>query len=389
MKHPNKKMNPTITMKRAAWSAVGVLALFLSISLIWRHFYLQQDLQVFHLPPQTDTEHSRATTASGQQRETIRILSISGGGIRGIIPLEVLQYIEKQSGKRISELFDIVAGTSVGSIISNLLVTPGKPNQAKYTAEQVANFFYDAEFRSSVFSTNPLHAYLTLDGYIGPKYRSADKGAVLKKLMDETPYGNLLLPSITMSYFPEKVDIVAMKNLSDEFREYPTWLLVHGASSPPSYFPPVTLIDPTKSQSHTLSDAAIATNDPIFAAINESGILFPNKKYLVVHLGTGYSDAKSVDSSGHAYWGKLQWASPIVPTIMDLQAMVTGHLASQLVEMDAFNGIHIFNFDIGTKNLPAIDDTSPESIRALEQLGTRLVEQDKKELDKLVSLLLH
>ena len=48
-----------------------------------------------------------------------------------------------------------------------------------------------------------------------------------------------------------------------------------------------------------------------------------------------------------------------------------------------------FNFDIGTRTLPAIDDTSPESIRKLKQLGTRLVEQDKKELDKLVSLLLH
>jgi len=44
----------------------------------------------------------------------LRILAIDGGGIRGIIPAVVLAAIEKQSGKPICELFDLIAGTSTG-----------------------------------------------------------------------------------------------------------------------------------------------------------------------------------------------------------------------------------------------------------------------------------
>ena len=45
---------------------------------------------------------------------TVRILSIDGGGIRGIIPAVVLSRLERQTGQRVADLFDLVAGTSTG-----------------------------------------------------------------------------------------------------------------------------------------------------------------------------------------------------------------------------------------------------------------------------------
>ena len=45
------------------------------------------------------------------------ILSIDGGGIRGIIPALVLDYLEQQANKPTSELFDLSVGTSSGGII--------------------------------------------------------------------------------------------------------------------------------------------------------------------------------------------------------------------------------------------------------------------------------
>ena len=47
----------------------------------------------------------------------IRILSIDGGGIRGIIPARLLQRIEAATGKPARELFHLIAGTSTGGII--------------------------------------------------------------------------------------------------------------------------------------------------------------------------------------------------------------------------------------------------------------------------------
>ena len=47
-----------------------------------------------------------------------KILSIDGGGLRGIVPLLILKKIEELEKKRIHELFDLVVGTSTGGIIA-------------------------------------------------------------------------------------------------------------------------------------------------------------------------------------------------------------------------------------------------------------------------------
>ena len=55
----------------------------------------------------------------------IRILSIDGGGIRGVIPAMILARIESLTGKPIAELFDLIAGTSTGGILTLGLTKPG------------------------------------------------------------------------------------------------------------------------------------------------------------------------------------------------------------------------------------------------------------------------
>lgn len=57
-----------------------------------------------------------------ENKDTITILSIDGGGIRGIIPAVLLAEIEKTTGKKIYELFDFFAGTSTGGILTLLLI---------------------------------------------------------------------------------------------------------------------------------------------------------------------------------------------------------------------------------------------------------------------------
>ena len=49
---------------------------------------------------------------------SIKVLSIDGGGIRGIIPAVILDEIQKRLGKNVCEVFDLIAGTSTGGIIA-------------------------------------------------------------------------------------------------------------------------------------------------------------------------------------------------------------------------------------------------------------------------------
>ena len=47
-----------------------------------------------------------------------KILSIDGGGIRGLIPALVLAEIEKRTGRAVADCFDLIAGTSTGGILA-------------------------------------------------------------------------------------------------------------------------------------------------------------------------------------------------------------------------------------------------------------------------------
>lgn len=64
------------------------------------------------------------------------VLSIDGGGIKGLRPLYVLAEIEKRSGKKCVDLFQTMSGTSTGAFIVALL-------SLGYTAEQIIGLYFN------------------------------------------------------------------------------------------------------------------------------------------------------------------------------------------------------------------------------------------------------
>lgn len=66
-----------------------------------------------------------------------KILSIDGGGIRGILPARILNEIEER-GKKIAHLFDSIAGTSTGGILALCLTKPNKDKDKKNTPQYSA-----------------------------------------------------------------------------------------------------------------------------------------------------------------------------------------------------------------------------------------------------------
>ena len=83
----------------------------------------------------------------------VRVLSIDGGGIRGVIPATILIYVEKKlieitknPNARIADLFDIIVGTSTGGILGCFYLTPNskindKGPSSKYNAGQALEFY--------------------------------------------------------------------------------------------------------------------------------------------------------------------------------------------------------------------------------------------------------
>ena len=72
----------------------------------------------------------------------MKVLSIDGGGIRGIIPAMLLAEIEKRTGKEIWEMFDLIAGTSTGGLLALGLVAPKlRQKKAHYSSEELINVY--------------------------------------------------------------------------------------------------------------------------------------------------------------------------------------------------------------------------------------------------------
>src|SRR5688500_19321049 len=81
-----------------------------------------------------------------------RILSIDGGGARGMIPAVILKEIESRSGKRISQLFDRICGTSTGAILACALAAPEKVGKREpmFKASEIVEIY--RKLGKSIFS---------------------------------------------------------------------------------------------------------------------------------------------------------------------------------------------------------------------------------------------
>ena len=66
--------------------------------------------------------HPQSRFSLPQAEGGSRILSLDGGGIRGLLQIEILSEIERLTGKKITELFDVIMGTSTGGIVALGLV---------------------------------------------------------------------------------------------------------------------------------------------------------------------------------------------------------------------------------------------------------------------------
>lgn len=82
-------------------------------------------------------------------KKLVTVLSIDGGGVRGIIPGTLLAFLESKlqeldgPNARIADYFDVVAGTSTGGIITTMLTAPNRDNRPLYAAKYISSFYME------------------------------------------------------------------------------------------------------------------------------------------------------------------------------------------------------------------------------------------------------
>jgi len=97
----------------------------------------------------------------------VTILSIDGGGIRGIIPATILEFLESQlqelDGKsaRLADYFDVITGTSTGGLVTAMLSAPNEQKRPLFAAKDIKPFYL--EHSPKIF---PQHKYVYTSLYL-------------------------------------------------------------------------------------------------------------------------------------------------------------------------------------------------------------------------------
>jgi patatin-like phospholipase/acyl hydrolase len=246
-------------------------------------------------------------------RKRINILSIDGGGIRGIIPAVILESLQKALGRELHEVFDLIAGTSTGGLIALAIGTAansGKP----YAPSDLVQFY--VQQGPDIFHK---HWFTWITDLLWPKYSAAPLEKALQTRFGDVMFSTALKPLLISSYDLQSQQPFFFKSSEIPSKpdfDWPIAKIARATSAAPTFFPPLLLMD-AKGQTFTLVDGGIYVNNPAMAAFAEARRLFPGaSEFIVVSVGTGnvqdhitYKMARS--------WGLFGWAKQIVPVMMD------------------------------------------------------------------------
>ncbi|XP_030510010.2 patatin-like protein 2 isoform X1 [Cannabis sativa] len=336
-------------------------------------------------------ERARSFLQSPTYGNVITVLSIDGGGIRGIIPGTILSYLESELQRldgeeaRIADYFDVIAGTSTGGLVTAMLTAPDENNRPIFAAKDINHFYlqhcpkiFPQESRSIPVLGG---AAETIRALTGPKY----DGKYLRELLKEK-LGDLRLHNTLTNVVIPTFDIKRLQPTifsSYEAKKNPSLDallsdICTGTSAAPTYLPAhnfETTHSNGQVREFNLIDGGVVANNPALVAINEvskeihqgNPEFFPIKpteygRFLVVSIGTGALKANDkYNASEAAKWGVVGW--------------LTSHHSTPLVDMFTQASSDLVDFFLSTvfqalhseKNYLRIqDDTLSDTVASMD-----------------------
>ena len=254
------------------------------------------------------------------QDSVFHILALDGGGTRGIYSAQVLASIEQVNGVPIREQFDLIAGTSTGSIVAGAIAA-GIP-----MTKIVELFRTESQriFRRTWFSWLHLRS----------KYPRQPLGQIIGAYLPDMTLGEISTPlMITSSDISTGgVHVFKSRYLKDLGEPYVRDANVSlrdailASCSAPTYFDPVPVGD------FLLADGGLWANNPSIIALTEAVSKFRRSvdQVHILSIGTGHSVNLYTE---HRLWGLLTgWGrQKLVSYVLRLQSDASANMAKLLL----------------------------------------------------------
>jgi predicted acylesterase/phospholipase RssA len=340
-------------------------------------------------PTESGTSTDGHRPDSADPKRPLRILSIDGGGIRGILPAMVLADLERRTNRPMIDLFDLIVGTSTGGLVALALSCPDGEGKPRHTARDIVRL-YEVEGKR-VFSRSVWHKIRSVGALAEGKYPAAGIEGVLQDYFGETRLKDSLADVVVPAYEIERRIPFFFKTANAKIKsyyDYPMKTVIRAATAAPTYFEPTQVQIDGPNDYYALVDGALFAYNPGMCAYVEALHRYSSfESVIMVSLGTGkltrrlpYNEVKE--------WGAARWAQPVFALMCDGLCDVVDHQLQELLP-EAEAGRQYYRFqarlDVGNDDM---DDASNTNLRVLKLLAEDMLQANRAVLRTLSDRLL-
>ena len=332
-------------------------------------------------------------------KKKVSILSIDGGGIRGIIPAVILNHIEKRlqqhSGNpnaTLADYFDLVAGTSTGGILVCYYILPPEPGEerhSRYFASEAIDMYVN--YGREIFNRKLLRF-----GIATKKYPVTGLERVLKDCMGDVTLAQSRKNCIVTAYDITERNAVFFTSPEARKYEHRNYLMrdiARATSAAPTYFELAAIRSMGGVASYLIDGAVFAGNPTMCALVEANKTVYEAcanpavSDLFIVSVGTG-KEKEKYDYRKAKDWGAMGWARPLIDILLSASAEVVDYQIRQLFKVAGCRDCYVrLEPELG-KASSEMDDASDKNISQLKEAGEIFINDNVEELDEIVQRLI-
>ncbi|KAF4380762.1 hypothetical protein F8388_017116 [Cannabis sativa] len=367
--------------------------------------------------------------SSSSSGKMFTVLSIDGGGIRGVIPGTLLAFLEEKLQEldgeeaRLADYFDVISGTSTGGLVTTMLAAPNKDNRPLFAAKDINNFYM--EHTPKIFPQNDNASFFKsitsiMDTLTGPKYDGKYLHTLLNNLLGDLTLDQTLTNIVVPAFDIKLMQPVIFSTNQGKAKRLKNARLADvciSTSAAPTFLPPHSF-ETRDRKGNTccfdLIDGAVAANNPTMLAISQmlremtkkkdslgelmrceddddqqgqatTPPLTPRldgKNMLVLSLGTGSAKVQEkYNASRASQWGLLSWVfdngnTPLIDIFGDASSDIVDFLVSTHFQSRRHRNNYLRIQDdtlVGAES--SVDVATTENLQRLVEIGNKLLEK--------------
>jgi predicted acylesterase/phospholipase RssA len=207
----------------------------------------------------------RLAESLGIRAKPYRLLTLDGGGVRGIIPVVWLERLERYLNGPVHAHVDLIAGTSVGAIL-------GCGFAMGMSAAQARQMWLDgaavAFAKPKTFAEHGRR--MASRAGLMTKYDASGLEELLRSIFGEVRLGDLARPVLALTYDLQEMHVRVFSSLKEEHKRLPVWEVCRASTAAPLFWDAHMMAYDGSGVKHPMADGGMTANNPVVVALSES-----------------------------------------------------------------------------------------------------------------------